>query len=47
MAYEKKWTEVNQWLNGFTPMADKTFDQWLAAFWKMLARILLKHPRWG
>ena len=39
--------EVNKWLNGFTPMADKTFDQWLATFWDMLARILLKHPRWG
>ena len=47
LGYETKWKNVNKWLNGFTPMADKTFDQWLAAFWDMLARLLLAHPRWG
>ena len=47
LTYATKWTTVNKWLNGFTPMADKTFDRWLTAFWEMLARLLFKHPRWG
>ena len=47
LTYATKWTTVNKWLNGFTAMADKKFDKWLAAFWDMLAALLFKHLRWG
>jgi hypothetical protein len=45
--YEIKWETVNQWLNGFTLMDDTKFRRWFVVFEKMVARILLKHPRWG
>jgi hypothetical protein len=46
-SYNIKWGLVNTWINGYTVMGDRVFDNWLVAFLQMLARLLAKHPKWG
>jgi hypothetical protein len=46
-SYNIKWRLVSTWLNGYTVMSERFFDKWLVALLEMLARLLLKHPKWG